>query len=256
MSVVNKSIDNTMDNTMDNIVVPFFYYDSFDFTIPNYTNDDWCVIKNYLLFCSIITHFGVLFNLRHQTTVLYKCLLIYNICYRYIFSYDPYTSVKNILTAIFIFDSFEILFLKSKKKFTDAVILYHHISILCIYVFEPETEFTHAIVYGELGNIPMNIHYSLIKYKPSSEIIIDLRKELMDLFSHINIGTYIVIRVLFYTYFMMFIDIYSLSTYYTFIPLYVMGLIWSKKIWKQWKDEHLNNILKYFYPTLTNNHID
>lgn len=236
----------------DNIVLPsvlFKYYPTFN--IPNYTAEDLNVIRKYLLFCCMLYHIGIVFNNTVFATTYYKCILIYNIFYRYMYSIDPYTSVKNILTGLFLFDMFEIMFYKiyyriryenKPTKKTDLILLYHHIAILMIYIFEPHTDLTHAVVYGEIGNIPLNIEYCMIKHRSSFSSFKLNELTIINIFkrmNEINVITYIIVRIFFYTYFMLFLDFSCYSTYYAFIPLYMMGIGWSNQLIKQWQRHHI-----------------
>lgn len=242
---------NMTDPMKDNIVIPsilFNYYP--EFYVPNYTEGDFNIIRKYLLYCTLVYYVGLLINKPVIATTYYKYTLTYNIVYRYIYSFDSYTSVKNIITAMFIFDLFEKLFSKAiyerkSYKFTDFVITYHHIVILFVFVTEPMTDFTCGIVYGEIGNIPLNIEYCMLKYK--DEIFprdLILKEKIFKLVKHINIIVYTIVRIGFFTYFILFLDYTCYSTYYTFIPLYIMGLVWSRTLFKQWKKTRvINNIV-------------
>ena len=249
-SIVSKY--NFTTSYEDSIVLPsilFKYYP--DFYIPNYTDADLNIIRKYLLFCSMLYHLGIIFNIPVIMMTYSKCILIYNIIYRYLYSIDSYTSVKNILTGMFLFDMFQICFYKSiyerkMLKTIDFVILYHHIVIIMAYIFEPQNDFTYVIVYGESTNILLNVEYCMIKYRPFFKyhpIFFRFNEEaiptIMKRINELNIIIYVVIRVFFFTYFLMFLDYTYYSVYYATIPLYLMGIIWSKKLLKQWKKNHM-----------------
>ena len=243
---------NTSDPMNDSIVLPgilFKYYPPFN--VSNYSVDDWNIIRKYLLFCSMLYHLGIIFNCPIMATTYYKCILIYNISYRYLYSIDPYTSVKNILTAMFLFDLFENVlykqFYKRKRwKTIDYILLYHHIVILMVYIFEPSNDFTHTVVFGEVGNIPLNIEYCLIKHRSAvRRLYPNDETKIFKIINEINAFTYIFVRIFCYTYFLLFLDFKNYSTYYAFIPLYAMGIGWSRQLIIQLYKKHLiaNNIV-------------
>ena len=111
-----------------------------------------------------------------------------------------------------------------------------------IYIFEPHTDLTHAVVYGEIGNIPLNIEYCMIKHRSSFSSFKLNELTIINIFkrmNEINVITYIIVRIFFYTYFMLFLDFSCYSTYYAFIPLYMMGIGWSNQLIKQWQRHHI-----------------
>jgi len=227
---------NMTDPSKDDVVIPSYILKIYpDFYLQNYTDDDWNVIRRYMLFCSMLYHLGIVFKNPVLITTYYKCVLIYNILCRYMYSSDPYTSIKNIITALFLFESFEIIFYKKIKTKIDMVLLYHHVVIIMIYIFEPNTDITNILTYGELSNIPLNIEYFLIKHKTNIIFAEEQMQYMINYVNHVNVGTYILIRVLFFSYFLiMYMDYNNYSTYYALIPLYIMGLIWSKRLFDKW----------------------
>ena len=152
--------------------------------------------------------------------------------------------MKPVLTSFLLYDSFCIIFYIGLKSIMYNAILYHHLSILYVINIDPyiSKNLSYILFLGEFTNIFMYNHYLLIQYSNTKATAIS--KKCLKISFYIESFTYLFIRCFYFTYLIFqkaWRDSFNTSFYYFVFPIYIMGMVWSKQLIYQIKN---NNIFK------------
>ena len=201
-------------------------------------------ILNLILFYSLFHHIGNSINNQKLFMCIIKLCVSICCCYQYLMYNYSFIHMKTLLTSFFLYDSFYIIFYIGLKSITYNTVLYHHLSLLYSMYYEPTAMINFPYIYflGEFTNIFMYNHYLLIQYSNTKATAIS--KKCLQISFYIECITYLLIRCFYFTYLLFWkgwtTNKFGMAFYYFIFPIYIMGMIWSKQLIYQVKN---NNIL-------------
>ena len=201
-------------------------------------------ILNLILFYSLFHHVGNSINNQKLFMCIIKLCVSICCCYQYLMYNYSFIHMKTLLTSFFLYDSFYIIFYIGLKSITYNTVLYHHLSLLYSMYYEPTAMINFPYIYflGEFTNIFMYNHYLLIQYSNTKATAIS--KKCLQISFYIECITYLLIRCFYFTYLLFWkgwtTNKFGMAFYYFIFPIYIMGMIWSKQLIYQLKN---NNIL-------------
>ena len=133
-----------------------------------------------------------------------------------------YYVFKKISTGYFLYDM--IFCLKNLKSPLKYIYLYHHMATM--YYINSDTLYSvEGVLASELSNIPSYIVYYLLKTKNPN---VKLMKRIQFI-----IYSFIRLPLLGYYLYLSYKNIVNKLPVYAMTPVYIMGLIWTKSLYKQ-----------------------
>ena len=130
-------------------------------------------------------------------------------------------------TGYFLYDTLHILKYK-KLNFLNICYIYHHLSTVN-YLRNTKMIYRapEVLFWAELSNIPSYLVYNMMKQTKNEKQIKMLKKLQFYVYSFIRVP--LITKLLYET--LNSDKIENKTSLYMILPIYVMGLVWTKKLW-------------------------
>jgi len=188
---------------------------------------DSCISWSGFNLIHILLNLNMERNMANNFTALVHAMGCGSLGLSYMLTKNPklYYLLKKFSTGYFLYDTVHSA--KHIKHPLSSMYMYHHLAVT-YYLHQNPTVYNPAqmLFFGEVSNIPSYFVYYLLKRGKNKKTLALAKKMQFYVYSFIRlpIATYLTYDVL--------VKVDNRIPVYYMIPVYLMGLIWTKSLWK------------------------